>query len=487
MKLFIVLCLLIVSCSKTTDYIFPNTSDKEDKDEGKDTNDVTTDNFFSWTDVKEIKIIEAEISALSGGVKTQTSVSGYSGNGYLNGFWSKDATATFTVNVPEYALYQVKLRYLCNGSSSQFIKVNNDYPCHLSLPASNTFAEISLGNYPLNKGDNTITYQGDWGDVFVDKFVISTVPVKKYNIDATPVGKVSESTLRLYNYLKDNFGRKVIAGFLDGALVDGVDKQPLLYSWDFMSFTDGYAYKWDSTNGKHMFGKVDNGDVDKAIAWHKDKGSIVSFQWHWHAPADSEPGGNIFYTDQTNFDVTKAVTEGTKEYELVIRDIDEIAVQIKKMADNDVPVLFRPLHEAGGGWFWWGAKGPQACLKLYDIIFERMTTLHQLDNILWVWSTPEKDWYPGNDKVDVMGYDSYPGDYNYSPQYFAHNALFELTQGKKIISLTENGPIPDIDLCLKYDAHWAYFVPWSTLLYSQNSSEHIKSVYSNNNVITASK
>ena len=35
MKLFIVLCLLIVSCSKTTDYIFPNTSDKEDKDEGK--------------------------------------------------------------------------------------------------------------------------------------------------------------------------------------------------------------------------------------------------------------------------------------------------------------------------------------------------------------------------------------------------------------------------------------------------------------------
>ena len=26
--------------------------------------------------------------------------------------------------------------------------------------------------------------------------------------------------------------------------------------------------------------------------------------------------------------------------------------------------LFRPLHEASGGWFWWGREGAAGCVKL---------------------------------------------------------------------------------------------------------------------------
>lgn len=39
-------------------------------------------------------------------------------------------------------------------------------------------------------------------------------------------------------------------------------------------------------------------------------------------------------------------------YTLLIKDIDTIAVQLKKLQDNGVPVLWRPLHEAEGKWFW---------------------------------------------------------------------------------------------------------------------------------------
>lgn len=52
-----------------------------------------------------------------------------------------------------------------------------------------------------------------------------------------------------------------------------------------------------------------------------------------------------------------------KGYNALMSDVDEIAKQLKRLSDADVPVLFRPLHEASGGWFWWGADGSEAYKK----------------------------------------------------------------------------------------------------------------------------
>lgn len=79
-------------------------------------------------------------------------------------------------------------------------------------------------------------------------------------------------------------------------------------------------------------------------------------------------------------------------YTLLIKDIDTIAVQLKKLQDNGVPVLFRPLHEAEGKWFWWGAQGPEPAKKLYKIVFDRLTRVHKLQNLVWVWNSVAKDW-----------------------------------------------------------------------------------------------
>jgi len=91
-------------------------------------------------------------------------------------------------------------------------------------------------------------------------------------------------------------------------------------------------------------------------------------------------------------------------------------MQMKRLADLDIPILWRPIHEAGGGWFWWGAHGPAPALALWDMIYDRMVNHHNLHNMIWVWSTPESAWFPGNSKVDIVGYDSYPGAYNYGTQ-----------------------------------------------------------------------
>ena len=140
--------------------------------------------------------------------------------------------------------------------------------------------------------------------------------------------------------------------------------------------------------------------------------------------------------------MSKAVVSGTAEYNATIRDIDEIAVQLKKLRDAKIPVLWRPLHEAGGKWFWWGAKGNVAALSLYRLMFDRITNFHAINNLIWVWSTPEPDWYPGNIRVDLIGYDSYPGNYNYDCLKGMYNQLNQIVQGQKMIAMTENGPIP---------------------------------------------
>ena len=82
----------------------------------------------------------------------------------------------------------------------------------------------------------------------------------------------------------------------------------------------------------------------------------------------TEPWYSGFYTAATDFNITKALADTTNaNYTLLIKDIDTIAVQLKKLQSAGVPILFRALHEAEGGWFWWGAQGPEPAKKLYRI------------------------------------------------------------------------------------------------------------------------
>ena len=67
-------------------------------------------------------------------------------------------------------------------------------------------------------------------------------------------------------------------------------------------------------------------------------------------------------------------------YDLLIRDIDAIAEQLKRLQDAGVPVLWRPLHEASGGWFWWGNAGAEAYKELYVLLYDRLTNHHDRGN-----------------------------------------------------------------------------------------------------------
>jgi len=145
----------------------------------------------------------------------------------------------------------------------------------------------------------------------------------------------------------------------------------------------------------------------------------------------------------------------------MLSDIDYTAGLLKKLQDNKIAVIWRPLHEAAGGWFWWGAKGAAPCKKLYQIMFDRMVNYHGLHNLIWVWTHEPNDdaWYPGDEYVDIAGSDIYK-DGDHSSQILEFNDMTTRYGGKKMVTLSECGSFPDVDNLVKDGAAWSYYMPW---------------------------
>jgi len=218
--------------------------------------------------------------------------------------------------------------------------------------------------------------------------------------------------------------------------------------------------------------------VNHAIDWYSNRNGIVSFCWHWAAPI----GKRVFYSKETDFDAARATTPGTPEYEAVLRDLDTVAGQLKLLQAARVPVLWRPLHEANGRWFWWGAAGPDACKKLWRLMYERFTVHHQLDNLLWVFSPGAgidlAEWYPGDAYVDVIGQDHYPMDGNHGAAKVIFDELMALTGGAKLVGMSENGAIPDPAEVSRDKAGWLFFITWGgSELTKHNTPEQLKEYY----------
>jgi|GEM_PF-713276 len=450
---------------------------------------VFTNSIYAQTLVTSV---EAENGTRSGGLTIGTANAGYSGTGYVTNMANTGDNLTIPVTVPTAGNYKLVIRYNGPyGDKSQDIYVNGVFVSTLIFPATTGYSDLIAGSLTLTAGANTIGIYKNWGYTDYDKITLYTVPPHDYTtVVTTPIdGAATPEVMALYNYLRSGYGSTIISGQTSdyyNTVSPNPAKKPVIRAFDFQHYTVGYAYLWNNTTNSQGFGWEDDGTVQTAIDWYNStcQKGMVSFHWHWHSPFGGQAGTNTFNTNLTTFDVTKAVTPGTAENTAILRDIDSIATQLKRLQAAGVPVLWRPLHEAGGGWFWWGAKGSAAALSLYDILYNRLTTYHNIHNLIWEWSTPEPSWYPGNAKVDLLGYDSYPGAYNYGTQKLMFDQLFTIVNGQKLVALTENGPIPDPDMCFASDAKWAYFMSWSDLVTSQNSAAQLSLVYNHAKVTT---
>jgi mannan endo-1,4-beta-mannosidase len=191
-------------------------------------------------------------------------------------------------------------------------------------------------------------------------------------------------------------------------------------------------------------------------------GTILSFQYHWFFNGES-----AWTNERTNaVDVGRMVTDGTPEHTAAMLELARVADALQVLNTNNVAVLWRPLHEISGGWFWWtDPVQPTNTAALYRMIFNYFTCDRHLTNLLWVWNTGgnfDPRFYPGDQYVDLVGDDIYNTDFrNERHTYWnSWNALHALAPGK-MIALCECGALPNPDLMQAgATPPWVYALMW---------------------------
>lgn len=404
--------------------------------------------------------LQAENATLTG-VSRTTAVSGYTGTGYVTGFDQAGDRVTWSAFAATPGSYRLTVRFRSPFGDKGFEGALNGVALSGTFKQSAAFAAYDAGLVTL-ASSNTLHLGGGWNYYEIDAVTLtSETPVLPKPVPAVPVNaSASPLAKALLARVAEGYGSVTLSGQnerSDLAVVQSASgKLPAIVEGDFMDYSPSRIA--NGANPRTL--------SEDFVSLAKDQGYLVSMAWHWNAPtklvnSTDYPWWRGFYTQGTTFDIAATLANPAgSDYQALIRDIDAIAVQLKKFEAADVPVLWRPLHESEGGWFWWGAKGPEAFKQLWRLTYDRLTTHHGIDNLVWVLTSEDPAWYPGDDVVDVVGVDAYPSDRSdtLSSRWSPLLARFD---GKKPIALTEFGGVPDIDAMRQVGVSWAYFCSWN--------------------------
>ena len=147
---------------------------------------------------------------------------------------------------------------------------------------------------------------------------------------------------------------------------------------------------------------------DQAAIEYWQQGGLVSISAHLYNPARTNASGGLRDKD---VDLNTLLDPSSETHIRWLRELDQLADGLQQLKDARVVVLWRPLHEMNGNWFWWGGKDPAAFIKLWRQMFDYLTKTKGLDNLLWVYSPGSSGkiaaYYPGDRYVDLVGLDTY--------------------------------------------------------------------------------
>ncbi len=186
-------------------------------------------------------------------------------------------------------------------------------------------------------------------------------------------------------------------------------------------------------------------------------GGIFSLSFHMDHPADAslycrgELGGEDVWDE--------LMKEGTVLNDALMASLETARRTLQDLEDAGVPVLWRPLHEMNGGWFWWciiqtvdgetRALDADYFVRLWRYFYNYFEVECGLDNLIWVYSpnftnsttspVPVMYCYPGDEYVDMVGCDWYTGLANLSDIEGAGKSYSSVAATGKLAAMTEFG------------------------------------------------
>ena len=235
----------------------------------------------------------------------------------------------------------------------------------------------------------------------------------------------SQATNSLYKYLIDQQGQGILFGHqhdtdngitfteANGTNSDvfaGTGDYPGMFGWDTLILEGlekpGTPTNTPEQNVQALADNIINGDR---------LGGINTLSAHMK----NFVTGNDF--NDTSGRVVSQILPGAPKNADFNAYLDLIAETAKASVDADgnlIPIIFRPFHENTGSWFWWGAAHATAgeYKEIFRYTVEYLRDAKDVSNLLYAYS-PNGSFggdpsrylatYPGDQWVDVLGYDSY--------------------------------------------------------------------------------
>lgn len=353
---------------------------------------------------------------------------------------------------------------------------------------ASSVAEISKVSLGAWNGGRIVSLHYLPGDVAKDFLAYEKELDEAKNIVHTYDGELSneyaiESAKKVYKYMQDIQGKQCLTGQQESTWI-GTPNYEMIY------IRENTGGKVPAIRGFDFMHDGFDDAATRAIEWWEE-GGIVNITWH--TGTDFVSGYDEAIVDQ--LDWKKALTPGTAEYNELLEGMDKAVPALQKLEDAGVPVLWRPFHELDGHWFWWSKGGPENYVKLWQMMYSRYTDYWQLDNLIWVLAysnldTDKREWYPGDDYVDVSGADSYEtetavqDENNQRLQRLYDECDSLLPEGMPnvqhecdyILSENERANMP-----------WGYFLIWHTVSLTDqkfNTVEYLSEIYNSEYFIT---
>ena len=273
--------------------------------------------------------------------------------------------------------------------------------------------------------------------------------------------EANEETRELYQYLRNEvWGKKVLSGCqaewnynINDAerIYKASGKYPKVNVFDFQHFDQPWI----------------NYRTPTAKQWHQS-GGIVSFMWHIHMPT------NAFVEQKSDWEgfyihgekpchilPSRCATEETLENRIFQQKLEGVAQLLLYYQSQGIPIIWRPLHEASGRWFWWGAEDGAAYKQLYRYMFDYFCQAG-VHNLIWMWTseTGDDDWYPGDEYVDIVARDGYPKNNTTHISQAEDFRRLRQAHPNKMTALPECNSVPSWENMQKDNALWLMVAPW---------------------------
>ncbi len=322
---------------------------------------------------------------------------------------------------------------------------------------------------------------------------------------------VGEADAVLYGHMEDTVLKAGAGDLTDSDTQDMTGSLAAIVGMDCGGMFSGFAGKYNERHPGTQLPETNEGNIKAAALFSNeaiDRGGIITLSSHMPNFSASVKLEGTFEHSYDGFDFTPAdsyvltgdcmngILPGGPFHEAYRAHLDLIADYVSQVKG---PVLFRPLHENTGSWFWWGKAfcDAETYKSVYKYTVEYLRDEKDVHNLLYLYgpgseaATQEEyeERYPGDEYVDLVGFDTY--DNNPAPdeegytflQSFentlkltdefakAHNKLMAVTETG--MSSVKTGGIPEtgnrrpqwytevLDIMTKPEYDCCYFMLWS--------------------------